>query len=214
MSWLSSWAHPERGYEAGQQQLDKYYQQMLNNLLPYSQRGDTAYNGLSHAQNELQDPETLLNKWIKGYKESEAAKNTEEMATQHGLNSASSMGLVGSTPALRAIQAGTANISAQDRQGYLNDLMQKYLAGAGIAQNIYNTGAGAAAQFGQNAMNMGQNSANLAYNQQNAQGDLFGKLLGGGLSLGAGALGGYLGGPAGAAAGAKAAGNWSTTGAH
>ena len=39
MSWLSSFLHPEKGYKAAQEQLDKYYQQAQGNLQPYNQNG-------------------------------------------------------------------------------------------------------------------------------------------------------------------------------
>ena len=68
--------------------------------------------------------------------------------------------------------------------------MQKYMTGIGIGSDIYGKGANAANSMSQNAMNMGQNSAQNKFNQSNAQGDLFGKLLGGGIGLAGSALGG------------------------
>lgn len=203
MSWLdpfgvtsgvSSFMHPERGYKKGHKELDKYYNQGQGYLNPYNQYGQNAYGNYSGAMNRLLDPEALQNEWIKNYKESESAKNAEGMAKEHGLDAASGLGLMGSNTALNAIQGGTTQIGLDDRQNYLNDLMQKYLAGTNIAGNIFGTGAGAAGQMSKNAMDMGNNSAQMAYNEQNAPGSLFGKLLGGGI--------GYMaGGPAGAAMG-------------
>jgi hypothetical protein len=186
MSWLSSFLHPRRGYDAAQGQLDKYYQDAQGYQKPYMDQGQAAYGNLSDMMKSLLDPAALQSKWASGYQESDAAKNLENTATQHGLNAASSMGIMGSTPALQAIQQGTSQISAADRQQYLNDLMQKYLSGAGIAQGIYGTGANAANNMSGNAMNMGQNAAQMAYNQQNAGGNSFGGLLGMAGSLGSG----------------------------
>jgi hypothetical protein len=163
MSWFSSFMHPQRGYEAGQDELNKYYQQSQGYQMPFLQA--------------LSDPQALQDKWASGYKESEAAKNAEGMAQQHGLDAASGMGLMGSNTALQATQAGTTQIGLDDRQNYLNDLMQKYMAGAGMANNM-----------GQNAMNMGQNSSQMAFGKQNAGGNMFGNLLGAGIGLGAGYL--------------------------
>lgn len=213
MSWLDpfdiggkfdSFMHPEKGYEKGQEQLDKYYKDAQGNLQPYNQFGQSAYGDYSSAMKRLLDPAALQNEWAKGYTESDSAKNAEGMAQQHGLDAASGLGLMGSNTALNAIQGGTTQIGLNDRQNYLDNLMQKYLAGAGIAGNIFNTGANAAGTMSNNAMNMGNNSAQMAYGAQNAPGDLFGKLLGTGI--------GYMaGGPAGAAAGAGAGGGggWS-----
>jgi hypothetical protein len=192
MSWLSSWMHPERGYQAAQDQLSNYYNQAQGYLNPYNQHGNQQYSNLNQYIMSLMDPQALQDKWSSGWKESEAAKQLEGLASQHGLNAASSMGLMGSTPALQAIQAGTSGIAAQDRQNYLNDLMQKYMSGAGLSQNIYGIGANAAGQMGNNAMNQGQNMAGLEFNKTNAPGSLFGGIMGG---IGKGALdyltGGY-----------------------
>jgi hypothetical protein len=214
MSWLDpfdvggkfdSFMHPEKGYKKGQEQLDKYYNQGQGYLNPYNQFGQGAYGNLSEAMKRLLDPQGLQNEWAKGYTESEAAKSTARMAQENGLDAASSLGLNGSNTALNAIQGGTTNIGLQDRQNYMNDLMQKYLAGAGIAGNIFNTGAGAAGSMSNNAMNMGNNSAQMAFGAQNAPGDLFGKLLGTGIGY---ATGGPAG-AAGAAAKGGGGGGWS-----
>lgn len=141
--------HPERGYQKGQQQLDKYYGQSQGYLAPFAQHGNETYGNLSNAMRSLLDPEALSNKWISGYKESEAAKNLEGMAQEHGLNAASSMGIMGSTPALQAIQAGTSQIGAADRQQYLNDLMNMYKQGTGIGEDIYGVGANAGTNMAQ-----------------------------------------------------------------
>jgi len=193
MSWLSSFLHPERGYDKAQEQLDKYFNQSQGYLTPYNQYGQNAYGDINEAMKKLLNPAGLQDEWIKNYKESEAAKNAEAMASEHGLNAASSMGLMGSSPALQAIQAGTSEISANDRQNYLDNLMQKYLAGIGIGQDIFGKGANAASQLSQNANQMGQNSAEMAYGKQNAPGKLFENLLNTGLNLGTSYLTGGMG---------------------
>lgn len=211
MGWLSSFLHPEEGYKKGQEQLNQYYNQAQGALSPYNQQGQQQYGNLNNYINSLMNPAALQDQWINSYKESDAAKNAEIMAQQHGLDAASSMGLMGSSPALGAIQAGTSQIGMQDRQNYLNDLMQKYMSGAGLSQGIYGSGAGAAGQMGQNAMNMGQNSAGLAYGQQNAPGNL----LGSGIGAGVGLVGSALGGPIGGAIGTGLSNHfgWGTKGA-
>jgi hypothetical protein len=185
MSWLSSFLNPGKGYDEGQKELEKYYNQAQGYLQPYNNNGQQQYGNLQEIINNFMHPEKLQDEWVKNYKESEAAKNTANMAQQQGLDAASSMGLIGSSPALQAIQGGTANVVAQDRQNYLNDLMQKYLSGAGLSQNIYGVGANTAGSQSTNAMNMGTNSANNTINRENAGGNLLGGLIGmGGRILG------------------------------
>jgi len=215
MSWLDpfgvvgmadSFLHPEKGYQKGQEQLDKYYQQGQGYLDPYNKYGQAAYGNYSDAMKRLLDPAGLQAEWMKSYTESPTAKYTEGLAQEHGIDAASGLGLMGSNTALNAIQGGTTQIGLADRQNYLNDLMQKYMAGAGIAGNIFGTGAGAANNMSQNAMNMGNNSAQMAYGAQNAPGDLFGKLLGTGIGFATGGIGGGAGGAA--AAGGGGLKNW------
>lgn len=205
MSWLDpfdiggkfdSFMHPEKGYEKGQEQLDKYYKEGQSFLTPYNQYGQSAYGNLSDVMKRLLNPEELEGDWINGYMESPSAKNDIALAQEHGLDAASGLGLMGSNTALNAIQGGATNIALDDRRNFLNDLMQKYLAGAGIAGSIFNTGANSASTLANNAANMGNNSAQVAFGQQNAPGDLFGKLLGLGVgAMSGGASGGWsLGG--------------------
>lgn len=178
MSWLTSFLNPGKGYQNAQAQQEKYYNQSQGYLQPYNQNGIGQTQTLQDYINNLSNPQALYDKWVGGYKESEAAKQAERRAQEHGLNAASSMGLLGSNTALNAIQSGTNNIANEDKQSYLDNLMQKYLAGAGIAQGMYNTGAGAAGQQSTNANNMGTNSANNAFGQANAGGNTLANILG------------------------------------
>lgn len=164
MSWLSSFLHPGRGYDKAQEQLNNYYQQGKQYQQPFL--------------DNLSNPGALRDQWEKGYVESDAAKNAENSAMQHGLNSASSMGLMGSNTALNALQSGTSQIAAEDKKSYLDDLMQKYMAAAGIANNMSS-----------NANTMGQNSAQSAYGSQNAGGNMFANILG----MGVGGFGSAVG---------------------
>lgn len=199
MGMLSSFLHPGRAYDKGAQQLSQYYGEAQANLQPYMQQGQSAYGDLTGAMQNLLDPQQLQSDWASGYEASPYAQMLQEDASQQGLNAASSMGLMGSTPALQAIQRGTSMIGAQDRDNYLNSLMQKYMSGANIAQGIYGQGMGAAGQMAGNAMNQGQGMAEMAYGRQAAPGQMFGNLLG----MAAGAAGTALGGPIGGALATK-----------
>lgn len=194
MSWLSSFLHPGKGYEKGQEQLDKYYQQSQGALQPYNQNGLDQYSNLNEFIKNLMDPQALQDKWSAGYQESGSAKQAEHMAQEHGMNAANSMGLGGSNTAVNAIQSGTTQIGLDDKQNYLDNLMQKYLAGAGLVQGAYGTGANAAGQMSTNAANMGNNSAGMAYGQQNAGGNMLSGLIGTAAGVAGSALGGPIGG--------------------
>ena len=75
-----SFFNPGKGYEKGQEQLDKYYNQAQGFQQPYNQNGQNqAFNLNDYIQN-LMNPEALQDKWASGYKESDSAKQAEEMA--------------------------------------------------------------------------------------------------------------------------------------
>lgn len=181
---LSKLMNPSKGYGEAQKMHEKYYNEGKSFLNPYMEQGQNAYGNLTGAMENLMNPEGLYNQFASGYETSPYAKQAQEMATNHGLNTAASMGLMGSTPALQAIQAETSRIGNADRENYINKLINQYIQGAGLAQNIYGTGANAAGQLANNAANMGSNSAESAYGQTNANSDLFQNLLGTAAGLG------------------------------
>lgn len=186
---FDSFLHPERGYEAGQNELNNYYGQAQGHLQPYQQQGQEAYGHLNGAMQDLLNPSSLMDRWMNDYQQSEQSKIAQARAMEQGNRAASASGVMGSTPHLQAMQAGSAEIGAQDEQRYIERMIQQYLQGAGIAQNIYGTGANAGGQMSNNATNMGQNSAQMATNATNAPGAMFSNLLGMGANLG----GAYMG---------------------
>jgi len=206
MSMLSSFLHPERGYAAGQNQLNQFYGQAQGFQQPYNQAGQQAGQGLTTAMNNLMDPATLQNQFAQSYTTSPQALQAQEMAKQQGLNAMQSQGVMGSTPGLQAMQAGATQIGLDDRQNYLNDLMQKYQAGIGIGQSMYGVGANAASQMGQTATQMGQDSAGMQFNRTNAPGQTFGQMAGAAGNLGMQYLTGGMG------MGGFGRGAWSPTG--
>ncbi len=194
MSWLSSFLHPGRGYDAAQEQLNKYYNQGQGRLNPYNDFGQGQITNQQTYIDSLMHPEKITDEWNKNYHESEAAKQAERLAQEHGVNAASSMGLGGSNTALSAIQAGTSQIGEQDRQKYLDDLWEKYKTGAGLSSEGVKTGAGAAGQMSQNDMTQGQNSGQMSYGSKNSGGNMLSGLIGALIGAGGSALGGTIGG--------------------
>lgn len=193
MSWLSSFLNPGRGYDSAQEQLNNYYGQSQGYLNPYNNQGQEQYGNLNQIIQKLMNPSALLDEWSNNYNESDLTKQTQDMAQQHGLDAASSMGLMGSNTALNATQAGTTQIGLDAKQKYLDDMMQKYMNAAGLSQGIYGQGANAAGQMSNNANTMGQNSAQMAFGKQNAGGSLLGGLLGAGIGGLSGGIGNAIG---------------------
>lgn len=181
---LQSFLNPGDAYKKANDQTENYYNQANGFLNPYAANGTGQFDRLNGQANALGDPAALEAQWTNGYSESPYAQQLTKQATSSGLDAASSMGLNGSSAALNNVQQSASNIMQSDRQSYLNDLMQKYMASVGIGQNIYGVGAQAAGMQSGNALQQGQNAGWAAYNEQAAPGALFGKLAGGAADLG------------------------------
>lgn len=186
---ISSFLNPDKAYRRAGQESERSFNQAQQFLQPYEQQGQAAYSGLNTAMQNLLNPGQLEGEWLGQYQESPYASMAREMAQNQGLEAASSMGLMGSSPALQSIQAGTSRIGAEDRERYLERMMQKYLSGAQLAQGLYGQGANFASQMGQNTMMQGQNRAGSAYGQAAGPGNMLGNLIG----LGAGMYGAKMG---------------------
>jgi len=170
MSWYDPFNvfDPGKGYRSATGEIKKGYKEAQGYLKPYNQAGMDQIGRLTGAENKLMDPAALQNEWAQGYEISPYAKQLQDQAMNSGMEGAGSMGLLGSSSALNSIQQGSSNIMQKDRQNYMNDLMQKYMTGIGVGQNIFNQGSGSAGQMGQNAMTQGQNLAGLKFGENNA----------------------------------------------
>jgi hypothetical protein len=187
---ISSMFHPERGYEDAAEEMRKAWEQAQGFQRPYNEAGQSQLPILTGAQSKLMDPSALLGEWMEKYKTSPYAQRSMENAKESGLGAASSMGLMGSSSALNNIQQSSSDIMNADRQQFLNDLMQKYMTGIGIGQNIYGIGATTAGNLGKQAMNYGGNAAEMAFGRRNAPGQNIKDLIGMGGKMAASYFGG------------------------
>ncbi len=202
---IHSFLNPQEGYEEAEKQAQQGWQQAQGIEQPFINQGQAQYAPLNEARSALMNPAQLENQWSQGYQNSPYAQQLLNMNRQSGLEAAGAMGMgtnnmMGSSAALNNIQAGAGNIVNQQRQQYLNDLMQKYMQGIGLGQNMYNTGANMGGQMGGQAMTQGENMAQLGYGIKNAPGEQ----LAGVMRMIASIMGANNGSGAGAAAGAAA----------
>jgi hypothetical protein len=168
----------KKGYDAARKELRRYWEEAKGYEKPFMQNGLDQYGRLNDAENKLLNPYDLENQWAGGYEESPYAKYLQEENMGQGLDAASSMGLMGSSGALSNIQQGAGRITSEDRKQFMQDLMQKYLAGIGLGKSFYDTGANAANALTQDAMQMGGNQAGLKYGSANANGEMWNKMMG------------------------------------
>lgn len=174
---FDSFLHPERGYEDAEEQMRRAWQEAQGFQKPFREAGQGQIGRLNEAENNLLDPSKLLGQWMEKYQMSPYAQKSMQNAKEAGLEGASSMGLMGSSAALNNIQQSSSDIMNKDRDQFLKDLMEKYTAGIGIGQNMFNTGANTAGNQGNQAMEYGNNMGGLAFGARNSPGDLLKQLL-------------------------------------
>lgn len=174
---LDSMLNPDRGYKAAADEMQKMWQQSQAFQQPFMNAGTAQLPQLTSAENQLLNPSDLLAKWMQSYSMSPFAQTSMTNAKNAGLDAASSMGLMGSSPALKNIQQSSSDIMNADRQQFLNDLMQKFMTGIGVGQNIYGLGAQTAGNLGTQGIQVGENLGQAAFGQKNAPGDMLMKLL-------------------------------------
>jgi hypothetical protein len=187
---INSFLHPEKGYEDAAEEMRKAWEQAQGFERPYSEAGTKQLPTLENAENQLLDPSKLLAEWMSKYEMSPYAQKSMSNAKEAGMGAASSMGLNGSSGAVNNIQQSSSDIMNADRQQFLQDLMDKYMKGVGIGQNIYGIGAATAGNMGNQAMQYGGNRANMAYGEANAPGQLLRDLLNSGGKAAAAYFGG------------------------
>jgi hypothetical protein len=174
---FSSFFHPERSYKHAGREYEKYFNRGQSQLSPYNQFGQSQFPILQGAENELLNPQGLLDKWMQGYQMSPYAKQSFENAKGAGMDAASAQGLLGSNAATQNIQNSSNYIMNADRQEYLRDLMDKYKLGIGLGKDIFGTGANAAGAMSRNDMEAAQNKAGFKYGEETAPGNLLGDLI-------------------------------------
>lgn len=191
MSWFSELIHPGRSYEQAQAVKDKYFNDAQGTRQPYIDRGERTGKTLEDMLNNLVNPVKLQDEWSKNYKTSDYAKQLQDESQTSGLDAASAMGLGGSSAALTNIQKGSGDIVAKDRQNYMNDLMQKYMAGMGLGTSLYGTGATMGGAQANSQENQGTWSATNKFNQNQSGSNMLIKILSmlGGAAGGLGGLG-------------------------
>jgi len=156
-------------YKNAGKEYQKYFQGAQAFQNPFFMNG---INGANNFQNWLQgqqDPSAFINKLMGQYQESPFAKNLQRQSVLAGQNAASANGTLGSTPFAQQLQQNAANISSQDQNNWLQNVL-------GI-NSQYGQGQYGLMQGGQNAANIlsqlfsnaGGDMANFKYNQGRGQ---------------------------------------------
>lgn len=150
---------------------------------PFYNAGKEALPNYQNWLTGMQDPSGFINNLMGKYQESPWAKFEMQQGQNAANNAASASGLVGSTPFMQASQDYAKNISSQDMQTWLQNVL-------GI-NSMYGAGEEGLVGRGQNAANalsglrqtLGENMGAAAYGERAGENQDTGNMVGGALKF-------------------------------
>ncbi len=159
--------------------LDRASRELPQYYKPYMQAGQQALPQLQGAYSSMMDPNALISKIGSGYQKSPGYDWMLNQGNQATQNAAAAGGMLGSPQHQQ--QAATMNqgLANQDYYNYLSKALGLYGQGAQGQQHLFDTGAGASMNLGDNLSSLLGSQAQLAYQGQNAQNQHEGGQMGG-----------------------------------
>lgn len=165
----------------------KQYQQWANKAQnvqnPYLQAGQGAIGDYQNWLKKQQDPSGFINNLMGGYQESPYAKYMQQQSIRAGQNAASAGGLMGSTPFAQQLQQNASNISGQDMNQWLQNVLGVNTQYGQGQQNLMTGGQNAANALTNMYNNMGQQMGQAAYGKKAGEDQDFWNMIGGGAQL-------------------------------
>lgn len=166
-------------YQAAMAPFNQYMGQATGAQNPFYQAGTGAINNYQNWLGSMQNPSGFINDQMKNYQVSPWAQYQQQQATRAAQNMGSAEGLTGSSPLMLQAQQNSQNISSQDMQNWLQNVLginTQYGSGMG---NLMGQGANAANQLSNLYSQQGIGMGNLAAGQQAGQNQNVGNIWGG-----------------------------------
>lgn len=170
-------------YEAAQGPYNQYMAKAANAQNPFLQAGQGAIGNYQNWLGGMQDPSKFINNLMGQYQESPWAKYEQQQGIRSGQNAASASGLSGSTPFAQQLQQNASNISSQDMNQWLQNVLGVNTQYGSGEQNLMNNGANAANNLSNIYGNQAQGLGNLAYGQQMGQNQDMSNMFAGGMQM-------------------------------
>ncbi len=142
LSGMFGWSG--RPYDKARDEYKKYMNKGLDEYAPYANAGRNALGNYQNFLNPMQDPNKYFNDIMSKYQESPYAHFQQNEAMNAGNNAASASGMLGSTAHSNANMAMSRNLSSQDMQQYLQNILGIGNTYMGGQQNLMNQGFNAA----------------------------------------------------------------------
>lgn len=167
------------GYKDAWNAYQPWMQKAASGFAPYQQAGQNGLNGLQSMLGGMSNPSEFINHLMGGYQQSPWAAYSTLQGQRAGNNAASASGMLGSTPFLQQSQQNAQNISSQDMQNWLGNVLntnQQALQGYG---GLADMGLMGAKGLGDIYGNMGQAAGGAAFGEQQGHQNDLGNIFGG-----------------------------------
>ncbi len=172
--------NPSGAYSDAMKQYQKYMQQATGAQNPFYQAGTSAIPQYQDWLKKMSDPTAFINNTMNQYQQSPYAKYEQQQAMRSANNIGSASGMTGSTPLMQQAQQNATNISGQDMNSWLQNVLgvnEQY--GKGEA-GMMGMGQHAADMLSQLFQGQGQNMAAGAFGRDTSnQNSWLNSLLGG-----------------------------------
>ncbi len=153
-------------YEAAQDQYQKWADKSQAVQNPFLNAGKNAIGGFQDWLKSMQDPSSFINNLMGKYNESPWAKFQQQQAMRAGTNAASASGMTGSTPFAQALQQNASNISSQDLNQWLQNVLGINTQFGSGQKSLVDTGQTSANALTNMYGNTGNNMAEAAYGKK------------------------------------------------
>ncbi len=170
-------------YDSAMNQYKQWGDKAQQTQQPYQQAGEGAIGDYQKWLQGQQDPSGYINKLMGQYQESPYAKNLQQQSMNAGQNAASASGLMGSTPLMQQLEQNAGNISAQDQNQWLQNVLGINTQYGQGENNLMQGGQGAANKLSELFNQMGQRMGEQSYNKEASKQNNFWNTMGGAGSL-------------------------------
>lgn len=173
----SLFTNPSMPYQNAANQYQQWGQMGANAMNPFMQAGASTIPQYQAWAKSMSNPTQFMNNLMSKYQESPNAKFMQQQAMRSGQNMGSAAGLMGSSPLALQMQQNAGNISQQDMQNWMGNVLgvnQQYGGALGNEMNMGEQGANSLMNlYGNMANNMGE----MAYGSGTAQNQNIGNIF-------------------------------------
>jgi hypothetical protein len=170
-------------YQDAMDQYSKYLDKGTEAQNPFYKAGTGAIGNYQDWLGGMKDPSGFINHLMGQYQQSPWANFQQQQSTRAAQNLGSATGLTGSTPLQMQAQQNASNISSEDMQKWLQNVLgvnTQYGAGQ---KGLIDTGANSANSLSNMYSDYGKNFGEQAYNKGAAGNNDFWNMIGGGAQL-------------------------------